>query len=180
MSRKQRSRAVRQPGGRPEPRKANPAPGPVRDRRVTVALLAAVMVLVAIVVIGADIFFGAMAGGGGSPSPRAATASVAIQPDVVVQGKGGYWTNVSTDRLAQMLEHKDFTLVNVKTPYFGEIDGYRPVHSLRPAERSSLRAAGRQGRQDPRLLPERRTRAPRRPRRSWIWGTPTSGTWMAV
>jgi rhodanese-related sulfurtransferase len=33
------------------------------------------------------------------------------------------WTNVSADQLASMLQHKDFTFVNVKTPYIGEIDG---------------------------------------------------------
>jgi rhodanese-related sulfurtransferase len=105
----------------------------VTDRRVAVALLAAVMILAAIVVIGADAFFGAVAGGGGSPSPGAATASVAIPADVVVAGTGGHWTNVSPDRLAQMLEHKDFTLLNVKTPYSGEIAGtdlYIPYDQL--------------------------------------------------
>jgi rhodanese-related sulfurtransferase len=30
---------------------------------------------------------------------------------------------VTADQLAGMLAHKDFTLVNVKTPYIGEIDG---------------------------------------------------------
>jgi phage shock protein E len=132
MGRKQRSRELSQPGVRPQPRKATPAAGPVTDRRVALVLLAAVMILAAVVVIGADAFFGAMTSGG-SPSSRAATASVAIQPDVVVEGRGGYWTNVSPDRLAQMLDHKDFTLVNVKTPYSGEIAGtdlYIPYDQL--------------------------------------------------
>lgn len=121
-------------GNRPKPDADNSTRGPVTDMRVGVAFLAAVMVLAAVVVIGADAFFGAMAGGGGSsPSPRAAAASATIQPDVVVAGTGGHWTNVSPDRLAQMLEHKDFTLVNVKTPYSGEIAGtdlYIPYDQL--------------------------------------------------
>lgn len=33
------------------------------------------------------------------------------------------WTNISSDQLAVMLEHKDFALLNVKTPYVGEISG---------------------------------------------------------
>jgi rhodanese-related sulfurtransferase len=49
------------------------------------------------------------------------------------QGRGGSWTNVSADTLAGMLEDKDFTLVNVKTPYIGEIadtDLYIPYTEL--------------------------------------------------
>jgi Rhodanese-related sulfurtransferase len=41
----------------------------------------------------------------------------------VIQANGGHWTNVSPDTLASMLEKKDFTLLNVKTPYIGEIAG---------------------------------------------------------
>ena len=41
----------------------------------------------------------------------------------VEQGNGGQWTNVSPDTLAAMLGKKDFTFVNVKTPYIGEIEG---------------------------------------------------------
>jgi phage shock protein E len=40
-----------------------------------------------------------------------------------VQANGGHWTNVTPDKLASMLEHKDFILLNVKTPYIGEIVG---------------------------------------------------------
>jgi phage shock protein E len=50
-----------------------------------------------------------------------------------VQGRGGQWTNISSDSLASMLEHKDFTLLNVKTPYIGEIEGtdlYIPYDQL--------------------------------------------------
>ncbi len=45
----------------------------------------------------------------------------------------GDYTNVTADRLADMLKNKDFTFVNVKTPYIGEIDGtdlYIPYDQL--------------------------------------------------
>ena len=45
----------------------------------------------------------------------------------------GSYTNVSPDHLADMLKNKDFTFVNVKTPYIGEIDGtdlYIPYDQL--------------------------------------------------
>ena len=41
----------------------------------------------------------------------------------VVGGQGGSWTNISPDTLASKLKTKDFILLNVKTPYIGEIDG---------------------------------------------------------
>jgi len=39
------------------------------------------------------------------------------------QGRDGSWTDVSADELATMLAGKDFTLIDVKTPYVGEIPG---------------------------------------------------------
>ena len=53
--------------------------------------------------------------------------------ETVVTARGGHWTNVSPDRLSAMLGTKDFTLVNVKTPYIGEIPGtdlYIPYDQL--------------------------------------------------
>ena len=50
-----------------------------------------------------------------------------------VQARGGHWTNITADRLATMLGHKDFTLLNVKTPYSGEIartDLYIPYDQI--------------------------------------------------
>jgi len=41
----------------------------------------------------------------------------------VVQAVGGQWTNVTPAKLTSMLKTKDFTLLNVKTPYVGEIAG---------------------------------------------------------
>lgn len=64
----------------------------------------------------------------------------------VEQGRGGSWTNVTADRLASMLTAKDFTLVDVKTPYIGEIEGtdlYVPYTDIAaraaelPADRSA-------------------------------------------
>lgn len=63
---------------------------------------------------------------------------------VTVQGTGGTWTNITPDQLATMLASspRQFTLVNVKTPYVGEIDGtdlYIPYDQL-PARASELPA----------------------------------------
>ncbi|MGD0248552.1 MAG: hypothetical protein ABSB75_05810, partial [Candidatus Limnocylindrales bacterium] len=108
------------------------------DTRARLGILVVAIVLAVVAVIGADFVFGAIAGNGGaSPSlaasPSGAPTAGATQLGVVVQGNGGHWTNVSPDQLAEMLDHKDFTLVNVKTPYSGEIDGtdlYIPYDQL--------------------------------------------------
>lgn len=41
----------------------------------------------------------------------------------VVQASGGQWVNITPEKLATMLKQKDFTLLNVKIPYSGEIAG---------------------------------------------------------
>jgi rhodanese-related sulfurtransferase len=66
--------------------------------------------IVAVVAVVAAIAFVALSGGGSNGT-------------WVEQGRGGSWSNVSADTLATMLKTKDFTLLNVKTPYVGEIDG---------------------------------------------------------
>ena len=51
----------------------------------------------------------------------------------VIQANGGHWTNITPDTLAATLPAKDFTLLNVKTPYMGEIAGtdlYIPYNRL--------------------------------------------------
>jgi len=53
---------------------------------------------------------------GGKSGPTGLTGTV-------VQGNGGHWTNITPDTLATGLKAKDFTLLNVKTPYIGEISG---------------------------------------------------------
>jgi len=52
----------------------------------------------------------------------------------VVRAVGGHWTNVTPTKLTSMLQTKDFTLLNVKTPYVGEIRGtdlYIPYTDLK-------------------------------------------------
>lgn len=70
--------------------------------------------LVAIVsAVGIAVLTGQFSGG-----PNSAGAG-----GTVVQARGGQWTNVAPDSLASMMKAKDFTLLNVKTPYMGEIAG---------------------------------------------------------
>ncbi|MGZ6314868.1 MAG: rhodanese-like domain-containing protein [Candidatus Limnocylindrales bacterium] len=103
---------------------------PSGDRRAPLALLLVVIVAVVLVVIAADFVFGSLWNTAGS----APTGSASTQPGMVVQGNGGHWTNIGPNQLADMLGHKDFTLLNVKTPYMGEIDGtdlYIPFDQLK-------------------------------------------------
>ena len=99
------------------------------DRRAQIGLLIVVLILAAIVVIGSDYLIGLVTGSDGSqaspagPTPTQSAAAAPSQFGVTVQGVGGHWTNVSAAQLATMLKSKDFTLLNVKTPYIGEIDG---------------------------------------------------------
>jgi len=125
---------------------AQPVGGPP-NRRAEIGLLIVVVLLVAVVVIGADLIFGAFAGQTGGSATTSTPPAGASQIGVVVPGRGGHWTNVTPDQLAQMLGHKDFTLINVKTPYIGEIDGtdlYIPYDQL--AARASELPAGRAAR----------------------------------
>jgi phage shock protein E len=82
-------------------------------RRMRIALAGAAVAVAVLAVLVAVV----LSGFGSTPGSSATTGQT------VVQGQGGSWTNVTPDRLAQMLRNKDFTLVNVKTPYVGEIDG---------------------------------------------------------
>ncbi len=64
----------------------------------------------------------------------------------LVRANGGSWTNITSDTLASKLKHKDFTLLDVKTPYIGEIRGtdlYIPYTDLaaRAGELPADRAA---------------------------------------
>jgi rhodanese-related sulfurtransferase len=71
-----------------------------------------------------------------NPPPSAGSAGT------VIQGNGGTWTNISSDTLAKQMQAKDFTLLNVKTPYIGEIAGtdlYIPYTDI-PARASELPA----------------------------------------
>jgi len=80
--------------------------------RLYLAIAGSVLAGLALVAIG----FVALNGSGSSPASGLAAG------ETIHQGTGGTWTNVTPDRLAQMLQNKDFTFVNVKTPYSSEID----------------------------------------------------------
>jgi len=91
--------------------------------RLYLAIAGSLLAGLALVAIGFVAF------NGSHSSPVAGLAA----GETVHQGNGGQWTNVTPDRLAQMLQTKDFTFVNVKTPYVGEIDGtdlYIPYDQL--------------------------------------------------
>jgi rhodanese-related sulfurtransferase len=101
--------------------------------RLYLAIAGGALAVLAVIVIG----FVALGGGGSSAAPSLSTG------ETIVQGQGGHWTNVTPDRLAQMIQNEDFTLLNVKTPYSGEIDGtdlYIPYDQL-TARASDLPAA---------------------------------------
>jgi phage shock protein E len=88
------------------------SPAPRRLRPRDWALIVGGVVALFIIVVG-----GWVIASGGSTKP-------AVTSDgAVVQANGGTWTNITPDKLASMLDHKDFTLLNVKTPYIGEIAG---------------------------------------------------------
>jgi rhodanese-related sulfurtransferase len=100
-----------------------PSTGEPASTGARIGFLIVVAVLVAVVVIAADFILSAVAGGSGAAGPTATP----------IANRATTWTNVSPNQLADMLGHKDFTLVNVKTPYIGEIDGtdlYIPYDQL--------------------------------------------------
>jgi len=75
------------------------------------------LVAIAIVVLAADLVFGAIA------APPASSPTATPTQPAAVSSRAAQWTNITPDQLAQMLEQKDFTLLNVRTPYSGEIEG---------------------------------------------------------
>lgn len=104
-------------------RRSKAAPAATNHNRLYLAITGGAIALLAVIAI----VFVAMGGAGSSAAPSLSTG------ETIVQGQGGHWTNVTPDRLAQMLTNKDFTLLNVKTPYSGEIDGtdlYIPYDQL--------------------------------------------------
>jgi rhodanese-related sulfurtransferase len=81
----------------------------------------------------------------GAPGTGGAASTGAPQ-GTVVQANGGHWTNITPDTLAGMLTAKDFTLLDVKTPYIGEIAGtdlYIPYTDLaaRASQLPSIKSA---------------------------------------
>ena len=101
------------PAGRPAGRTRTAAAS--RNGRRWLLLATGLVVALIAVVAGWAILSGSTGSG------SAATAGGS--DGTVVQVRGGHWTNITPNTLASMLEHKDFTLLNVKTPYIGEIAG---------------------------------------------------------
>jgi len=96
------------------------APASPSRRRWVLAGAGLAVVLVAAVVGWAALSGGSNGGGAGAASAGPAPGAPA---GTVVQANGGHWTNITPDTLAGMMKTKDFTLLNVKTPYIGEIAG---------------------------------------------------------
>ncbi len=104
-------------------RRSTPAPSAPNRNKLYLAIAGGVVALLAVIAIG----FVALGGAGSNAAPNLPSG------ETIHQGQGGQWTNATPDRLAQMLTTKDFTFVNVKTPYIGEIDGtdlYIPYDQL--------------------------------------------------
>jgi rhodanese-related sulfurtransferase len=94
-------------------RRSTPTPSAPDRSKLYLAIAGGVVALLAVIAIG----FVALGGAGSKAAPNLSSG------ETIHQGQGGQWTNVTPDRLAQMLTTKDSTFVNVKTPYIGEIDG---------------------------------------------------------
>jgi rhodanese-related sulfurtransferase len=103
------------------------------------ALLGSGLAIALIAVIAGWAVLSSRSGTASSPAPAAVHGTV-------IQANGGNWTNITPDTLATLLATKDFTLLNVKTPYIGEIDGtdvYIPYTDVaaRAAELPTAKAA---------------------------------------
>jgi rhodanese-related sulfurtransferase len=119
-----------QPTGRPSPPRRGTTGG--RDS-LPIAAIVVILLALAVVVIVADITFTWLAGGQTQAAQTTPSTANPTSFGVVVQGRGGSWTNVTPDQLDQMLSRQEFTLLNVKTPYEGEIQGtdlYIPYDQL--------------------------------------------------
>ena len=101
-------------GSQPASKTGRGISSPPRQRRSQRdwALVAGGLLAVMVIVVG-----GWVMASGGSTKPAVASDGT------VIQARGGTWTNITPDKLASMLDRKDFTLLNVKTPYIGEIAG---------------------------------------------------------
>ena len=104
------------------PGSASPAARPWR--RIGIGLVVALVAVVG----GYALLSGSLGGGTAATGPADDG-----RPAGVVEGIGGRWTEITVDDLAAKLSAKDFTLLNVKTPYPGEIEGtdlYIPYDQL--------------------------------------------------
>lgn len=128
----------RSTAGKPAKATRNPASGQRRSGASTAGTSGPMAWIIggAVAIVGILVAVVVLVSGGGD-SQNAGT---------VVQGNGGSWTNITADRLSTEMKSKDFTLLNVKTPYIGEIkatDLYIPYDQLagRAAELPSDKAA---------------------------------------
>ena len=167
------------------PKSATAAPGPGTKAKKGASAVDArkrqnriigvvVVVVVAVLAIGVGWMF--ISRPSGSVATGTGGAAMAASQGLVEQGNGGSWTNVSADTLAAMLAKKDFTFLNVKTPYIGEIEGtdlYIPYTDL-TAKAATLPEG--QGGPDRRLLPSGQREPGRRADPSSTWATRTSST----
>ena len=121
---RERHHVSKRRAARPAPKASPPAR---RPPRFWVAAASAATLVIAALIFVAAIALSAFA----PPAPTAPAGSLFSGP--VAQATRASWTDVSADQLAAMLEQHDFTLLNVKTPYIGEIAGtdlYIPYDQL--------------------------------------------------
>jgi rhodanese-related sulfurtransferase len=102
------------------PRAHRPAPGgsPAKTATIRWPLLGIGMAVVAAVLVGGFVMLS-----GGDPAAGSTGSADDAEGAAVVQGVGGGWSEITVDDLDARLDAKDFTLLNVKTPYIGEIEG---------------------------------------------------------
>jgi rhodanese-related sulfurtransferase len=107
------------PGSGTKAKKSAPAVDARKRQNRIIGVVA--VVVVAVLAVGIGWMFLSRPSGGVATGTGG--AAMAASQGTVEQGNGGSWTNVSADTLAAMLAKKDFTFLNVKTPYIGEIEG---------------------------------------------------------
>jgi rhodanese-related sulfurtransferase len=111
-----RSRPPRNAGRRSAPARSQQPERAGRSPSLTVVAGAILVVAIALVagVAALSGSFGAKVAAKGSPIASVAAAA---------PSDAAHWTDIDADELAATLEVGDVTLLNVKTPYIGEIEG---------------------------------------------------------
>ncbi len=110
-------------GTRPKTaKKADTSAADARRRQNRIIAIAGVAI-VAVLAVGLVWAVVLRPSGGTTVTQGTGGAALAAAQGTAVQGNGGQWTNVKPDTLEAMLKQKDFTFINVKTPYIGEIQG---------------------------------------------------------
>jgi phage shock protein E len=112
-----RPRPAARPGGRASSRRLPPPPR--RRAGLTARQWAVGGSVVAVLVVAIAVGWGLASGAGSS----AAASPTGRSDGALVQAGGGHWTNITPAKLASLLTTEDVTLLNVKTPYIGEIAG---------------------------------------------------------